>query len=215
MIEKTTDRNIFPLLERGLQERKIELNSCLDVGCGMNPLDEWFRKNAASAQAQYYAIDAHPAVKEGLAQKGITVMTPWDVPANFSSDLVIAAEVIEHVPKDDIAKFVSSLNQWTGKVLALTCPNFADFDVNRKLAKNKELRFVPDHLVDFNAQSTDPSFHKTETTPGMLLDALQKGFPAPEWSVTVYKAWPWLLADIPAGKSYLIYFKLFALVWRN
>jgi len=215
MLEKTTDRNIFPLLERGLLERKISLNSCLDVGCGMNPLDEWFRKNAASADAPYHAIDAHPAVREGLAQRGINAMTPWDVPADFKSDLVIAAEVIEHVPQNEIAAFVTSLEKWTGKVLALTCPNFEDFDASKKLARNKEIRFVPDHLTGFNSNSTDPSFHKTETTPGLLLSALQQGFPAPEWNVTVYKAWPWLLSDIPAGRSYLIYFKLFALAWRN
>ena len=215
MIEITTDRNIFQLLERGLRERNIKLGSCLDVGCGMNPVDEWFRKHAGSPDAPYTAMDAHPSVKEGLKSRGIQVITPWDMPVNFQSDLVLAAEVIEHVKREDIPTFVSSLNKWTGKVLALTCPNFADFDVNSKLAKNKELRFVPDHLPGFDAQSNDPSFHKTDTAPGMLLEYLQKGFPTPEWTVTVYKAWPWLLSDIPAGRSFLVYFKLFALIWRN
>ncbi len=214
-IQSTLAKNIFPLLDNGITSRKLALNSCLDVGCGINPVDDWFYKYATTSDARYHAIDVHPEVKRILSEKGINVMSPSEVPDLFEADLVLAQEVIEHIPPEGVEEFIMRLRKWTGKVLALTCPDFSGLDTVRKLNIDREIRFVPDHLKNFHPDSKDPYMHKFAVTPEILLPLLERAFPAPDWSVYVYKAWPWLLTDIPSGRSYLAYCKIFALVWKN
>lgn len=215
IIQNVEDRQVFQLLSLEAKLRGVSFRSCLDVGCGMNPVEGWFRSYVGLTDAPYYAIDVRPEVKEALKLRNIKVWHPDEVSNDFSVDLVIAQEVIEHILPNDIPEFCSSLRGWTQKALALTCPNFVGFDPTRHCAIEPELRFVPDHLKNFNSQSSDPNIHKTATTAELIQDVLTRTFPDPDWSVNVYRAWPWLLADIPAKKSFFIYFKVFAIVWRN
>lgn len=214
-IHSTIDRNIFPLLQNGILARKLKLESCLDVGCGMNPVDDWFHAYAVNPAARYHAIDVHPDVKRVLSGKGINVMSPAEVPADFQADLVLAQEVIEHIPPQQVDEFVMQLRKWTRKVMALSCPDFSGLDTVKKLSIDRDIRYVPDHLKNFYPDSKDPYMHKFAVTPDLLLPVLQRAFPQPEWSVSVYQAWPWLLTDIPSGKSKLVYSKIFAVVWKN
>ena len=214
-IHSTIDRNIFPLLQNGILSRKLFLLSCLDVGCGMNPVDEWFYDYAGSSKASYHAIDVHPEVKQVLSAKGINVMNPAEVPDNFQADLVLAQEVIEHIHPQQVDAFVMQLKKWTGKVMALTCPDFSGLDTVKKISIDRDIRYVPDHLKNFYPESKDPYMHKFAVTPELLLPILQRAFPEPEWSVSVYQAWPWLLTDIPSGKSKLVYSKIYAVAWKN
>ena len=136
--------------------------------------------------------------------KGINVMTPSEVPESFESDLVLAQEVIEHIPPAEVEAFVMQLRKWTRKVLALTCPDFTGCDTVRKLNIDSDNRYVPDHLKNFHPDSKDPYMHKFAVTPELLLPLLQRAFPAPDWTVCVHRAWPWLLTDIPSGRSYVV-----------
>ena len=170
----------------------------------MNPVDEWFYQYSGASDARYHAIDVHPEVKRVLSQKGINVMTPSEVPESFESDLVLAQEVIEHIPPAEVEAFVMQLRKWTRKVLALTCPDFTGCDTVRKLNIDSDNRYVPDHLKNFHPDSKDPYMHKFAVTPELLLPLLQRAFPAPDWTVCVHRAWPWLLTDIPSGRSYVV-----------
>lgn len=215
-IEETSDRNVLGWIETLSRDAGFTFDSCLDVGCGLNPLVDWFRKaGVASPGAAYYATDAHDEVKAKLAERGVSALKPEELPSGFQADLVIAAEVLEHVTPTEVTHFLEDLRARTRKMLAITCPNFEYFNVERRMANDPELRFVPDHLKDFASRSADPYMHKFATTPAIVGSALSKVFVAPDWRLRVFRAWPWVLTDIPAKRTFLLHFKVFALALRT
>ncbi len=213
-IEELADRHILRLLAETARANGLSFSSCLDIGCGLNPLIDWFRSSGITTDgARYFATDAHDDVLARLQQRGVHAVKPQDLPNDFTADLVIAQEVLEHIPPADVQAFVSNLRDRANSMVALTCPNFELFDTTSHRATEPELRFVPDHLRNFDPKSTHPYMHKLATTPDMV-GGLLTGIFGPDWTVRVFRAWPWRLEDIPAERTFQVYFKVFALAWK-
>ena len=213
-IEELADRHILGLLAETARANGLSFASCLDIGCGLNPLIDWFRSSGITTDdARYFATDAHDDVLTSLRQRGVHAVKPQDLPKDFTADLVIAQEVLEHIPPADVQEFVANLRDRANVMVALTCPNFELFDTTSHRAIEPELRFVPDHLRNFDPKSTHPYIHKLATTPDMV-GGLLTGIFGPDWTVRVFRAWPWRLEDIPAERRFQVYFKTFALAWK-
>ncbi len=214
-IEEVADRHILRLLADTARANGLSFSSCLDIGCGLNPLIDWFRSSGITTEgARYFATDAHDDVLARLQQRGVHATKPDELPKDFTADLVIAQEVLEHVPPQDVADFVANLRDRANMMVALTCPNFEMFDPVSHRAIEPELRFVPDHLRNFDPRSNHPYMHKLATTPDMVGNLLAATFGS-DWTLQVFRAWPWRLEDIPAERAFRVYFKTFALAWRR
>jgi SAM-dependent methyltransferase len=214
-IEELADRTILRLLADTARANGLVFSSCLDIGCGLNPLIDWFRGSGITTEgARYFATDAHDDVLTRLQQRGVYATRPEDLPRDFTADLVIAQEVLEHITPAGVEEFVAGLRDHARKMVALTCPNFEMFDPISNRAIEPELRFVPDHLGNFDPHSTHPYMHKLATTPDMVGGLLARIF-GPDWTLRVFRAWPWRLEDLPAERTFQVYFKTFALAWKS
>lgn len=215
-IEELPDRNIIRLVTETARANGLVFSSCLDVGCGLNPLIHWFQTSGlATANASYSAIEAHDEVIKKLQQRGIDAMKPDAVPEGFCADLVIAQEVLEHVRPGELEGFVANLRNRAKSMVAVTCPNFEMYDPQLHASKEPELRFVPDHLKHFDAASEHPFMHKVATTPELVERLLGPVFTNGGWNLRVFRAWPWMLVDVPARRVFQVYFKVFALAWKS
>lgn len=204
---------VEPLVVDWLRASGAGLESCLDVGCGRNPVNGWFCKVAASPDARFVAADSDPDILAELAGRGLESIDPLATDPAPRCDLVVAKEVIEHLRPEDTSDFLAFCARSTIKVFALTTPNFEYWPKLR--AADRELRFVPDHFPAFNPRSSNPHMHKQEMTPAGLQRDLEVAFPSPAWDVRVFRAWPWTLRDEARGRDFPVTFKIFALCFSR
>lgn len=195
-----------------LRTQAIELGSCLDVGCGRNPIKAWFDKIATGSAPHYLGVDSDRSILDDLAAMGVDAIHPSDMAADASSDLVIAKEVLEHLPTDETTGFLEFCASHTGKLFVLTTPNF-EYWPNLK-AEDRRLRWVPDHFRDYKPKSADPHHHKQAVTPARLDADLRRAFPEPVWDVRVFRAWPWQIRDQARDREWTLWFKIFAVAVR-
>ena len=99
-------------------------------------------------------------------------------------------------------------------MFAMTTPNFEYWDRFRAIDDYQKCRWIPDHARDFKPGSPNPHAHQQEMTPSNLHGYMTEVFPANEWAVSVFRAWPWEISDLARGRSFKMFFKLFALARR-
>jgi hypothetical protein len=212
-IAEFEQHNIEALVVRTIKELRIELGSCLDVGCGKRPVREWFLRIARGPDCRFLATEVDPEIIEVLRAQGVTVVNPSNTELDLTSDLVLAKEVIEHVDPAESEEFLAFCARHTAKLFALTTPNFEYWP--RLKAVDPELRWVPDHFGDFKPTSKDPHDHRQEMTPEVLVRQFSKAFPSDRWRWRVYRAWPWRISDVARKREWTLYFKVFAIAWRS
>jgi hypothetical protein len=215
-ILETTSRNIKPMLRDRATELGIEFESCLDVGCGRSRHDRWFQKFSPSGGSMsYIGLETDPVIVSELLAEGVDVRNPDEAPVtDCESDLTLCIEVVEHLTPQETPGFMEFVAANTRKMMVLTTPNFEYWPGLRPGPDLRELRFVPDHFKGFNPRG-GPHAHKQEMTPQSLSRYLADAFPDDEWDVDVYRAWPWRLEDLSVGRTFEVYFKLFAMVTRR
>jgi hypothetical protein len=198
------------LIERVAASNNIGLQSCLDVGCGRAPVTGWFQ-SIAGKDAPHTGVETDPQIIRVLQERGFDVVNPFTTDRDLSRDLVIAKEVAEHIQKKDAASFFEFCAKNTRKMFAMTTPNFEYWE--RLKPNDKEMRFMPSHMLHFDPDSEDPHVHKQIMTPVSVQKALRRAFGA-GWKIKVYRAWPWRLTDVARSKEWDVYFKIFAIAYK-
>ena len=191
------------------------VNSVADVGCGTRPLYPWVQKMNADGNLSYFGVDVDPAAIAKLEEMGLECISPQDA-ASRTAEVVLAYEVIEHIPEGENDAFWGFLRAITGDILVLTTPNFEGF-VNGTTPEpaRAEMRYVPDHFKDWSPRSTDPHAHKVAFTATSLSDRIQSTFDPAEWDWLVYRAWRWSIIDHATQTVHQHHFKLHSVVWRR
>jgi hypothetical protein len=207
-------KQMYPLVRDVAALKGFEFESCLDIGCGRNPVHAWFEKQEYSSKpSQFAGIDSDPEIVSEMKAKGIDIFHPGEYPEDRRADLVIAKEVLEHIAPEDTSDFLSFCAKKTRKCFAMTTPNFEYWPKRRTAAPNEWCRWIPDHLIYLKPGSSNPHDHQQEMTVDLVNELLVAHFPAPEWNVHVVRAWPWTIVDNVTGNSLIYYFKIFAVAW--
>lgn len=215
-IEEVDNRTVIDLIRALADREQLRFASCLDIGCGRSRYDRWFNNFPyATGPRRYIGLDTDPAIVQELNDEGVDARNPAADAGECRSDLVLCIEVLEHVSADNAIAFLEFAKRQTGKVLALTTPDFEYWEGRKQRPEYKECRWIPDHLPSFNPQNSgDPHVHRHAVTPTLVREYFARVFDADEWRYRVYRAWPWLLRDLSIGVDFTFYFKVFALAWR-
>ena len=171
-------------VSRSLQ---YSLNSCIDIGCGLRPANDWFAK-ISNPGSKFVGVDTDEKIIGELRSRGIDAVSSLNFDRTLVADLVLAKEVIEHLRPTETESFLESCKRSTVKLFALTTPNFEYWRSQRAI--DKGLRWVPDHFKDFRPGSSNPHHHKQEMTPELVAERMRKTFGSDEWSWSVLRTWP-------------------------
>lgn len=233
-IEKEVDgvsavnaKQIPALVKRFAIDNDVCFGSCVDIGGGRARKDLWFQKFSHSVEPKdYTCIETDETIVEELRAQDVDVRHPEDV-GDEKWDLSLALEVIEHVGESETGDLLEFVRSHTRTLVALTTPNVEYWTLDGTGGDNRNvlrlradsnsdgLRFIPDHAHQYDPESLSPHTHKQLFTPGSLRNVLDATFKEDYWGVRVYRAWPWEITDLASDATYMIYFKLFALVWRK
>ena len=96
-----------------------------DVGCGKNPVINYFRNNKFSVYPKRYtALDSDLELTRKLKNIDENIQIKSDInDLNENYDLTIAKEVIEHIPRDACNDFLNQIKKRTRKMISITVPN--------------------------------------------------------------------------------------------
>lgn len=191
------------------------VHSVADVGCGTRPMYPWIQKMNTDGELEYFGVDVDPAAKAKLSEMGLECLSPEEA-AQRRAEVVLAYEVIEHIPEAETDEFWSFLRAMTQDILVMTTPNFEGFkDGIHPTADYSEMRYVPDHFKDWSPTSTDPHAHKVAFTAESLSEQIKSVFDPKEWDWLVYRAWRWSIIDHSTQTVHQHHFKLHSVVWRK
>lgn len=207
------DYTIESYLNTFIRKRGQPLSSCLEIGCGRDPVVDWFCSLTNQPRDSYTAVDTDAEIVSELRKKSINAIGYDEVKMDQKADLVIAKEVIEHNTVEQTKEFLSFCKAKTGQMFALTTPNFEYWPGLKP--SDRHLRFTPDHFRIFSPDRKNPHYHKQEMTPESLNLQLLRTFHEKYWEIRVIRAWPWVLTDCARVATWEIYFKIFALVVRR
>ena len=98
-------------------------------------------------------------------------------------------------------------------IFALTAPNFEYWSNFR--CKDQGMNFMPEHLAYLDPSSKDPHKHKFEVTPGVLANYFGKVFEDDVWSWKIYRAWPYMIQDQARSLSWRVFYKIFAIAYKD
>lgn len=222
------DRSIHSLIKKFSYENGVFFHSCVDVGCGRSRYDRWFMGfDRSRAPKSYLAVETDDDIIDELRADNVDARRPEQTEAQ-QFELSLAIEVIEHLTAQETKPFLEYIRSKSNGLVALTTPNIEYWRVGgptrgnrapatfRVLPPNLGLRWLPDHVPTYDPLSDHGHVHKQLFTPATLRDVLEDVFSETNWSVRVYRAWPWILQDATREDHvFHLYFKLFALVWRR
>ncbi len=204
------DFQIYNKLKEIISLKKTIINSCLDIGCGINPTLNWFKKVFNSTN--FLCVEPDLEIFKRLKDLNIKCIKDLNE-TNELFDLVIAKEVFEHINKEDCISFLKKCKKQTNKIFAMTVPNFENWNENLK-SVDIELRFVPDHFSFFKPTSQNFHDHKLYLTPEILENYLKQVF-NDEWDIQIFRAWPWEIKDMARIRKFNLYFKIFAIIIKK
>ena len=204
-----------PLARWLFQMANHPVNSVADIGCGTRPMYPWIQKMNEDGNLDYFGVDVDPAAKAKLTEMGLECLHP-DEAAKRTAEVVLAYEVIEHIPEADTDEFWGFLKAVTKDILVMTTPNFEGFKNGIYPTEEfAEMRYVPDHFKDWSPTSPDPHAHKVAFTAQSLSDQIRSVFDPKEWDWLVYRAWRWSIIDHSTQTVHQHHFKLHSVVWRK
>jgi hypothetical protein len=211
------ERSVLPMLREHCRQSKLQLESCLDIGCGSTRFDQWVAvAPEISEPRRYVGLEIDDKIRTRLLAEGLDVRHPFtDEGTAADGDLGVALEIIEHLTEEETLPFLREYLARTRKLFVLSTPNCEYWSGPRGSEGYEHLHYMPDHFLDLHAAPSSPHSHKQAFTPQMLSDVMAGSLPDPSWRYRVYRAWPWSLTDLTRPVTYKLYYKLFALAWRE
>lgn len=212
-IGRCRESKLVAFITRFADERDIYFDSLLDVGFGGKPLDQWFANyRRGEAPRRYVGIDTDVAAVDKAKERGALAYRGFNAPFDLRSDLVVAADVLEHLSPAGASALLRSCAANTGKMFALSTTNAGFW---RKSGVNPEhawLKWVPDSVIRCYRDAEDPARIKSTVDAAGVLSLMREAFDAASWEVLVFEAWPWELRDLSSpGGAGVFYLRTFAL----
>jgi len=145
-------------VENILNHFDLGFDTLIDFGCGEHPCKKWRTWRAEQeANWKYIAIDSDPAVQEKLNK----IKTPGVVVCAEAAEaqvilesegrtpVVLATEVIEHLPLDAVTSTLETILSWKPPLLIMTTPNRA---FNKHYQMDEEETRHPDHTKEYTLE---------------------------------------------------------------
>lgn len=200
---------VLPLVKAYCHEFHVSLDSALDIGCGLNPNDQWFKKFEYSTNdALFAAVEPDERIRQRLKDRDITFY-PSLTDVNRRFKLCILTEVLEHIPLEKCGSFLQELEKTIDGIAVISVPNYEHWPTSDLSEHNKQCRWWPD-FAPIKPHSASYHDHKHATTPESVLSLLSNTFSADQYEVRVYRAWPWMIHDLSRNIEFKHYFKVFA-----
>lgn len=204
------------LVQDVAQRHELYFDSLLEVGCGGRPLDSWFsRYSRSECPARYVAVDIDPKVL-GKLQAGRTMAFPgMKLPFDATSDMVVAANVVECVKPDRTHRFLEDCAAATGKLFAMSTINAEGWGRTGASRDLRGLSWVPESIIQCYRDGDDPSRVRHLLNADVVNDLFSKVFPDSDWIVEIRKTGAVDISDVARGQSWRLYSKVLAVAVRR
>ncbi|MCW5733910.1 MAG: class I SAM-dependent methyltransferase [Enhydrobacter sp.] len=210
-ILQTSEPRLIDLVTQIAEQRDLYFDSLLEMGFGRRPLDQWFRRfKRSEVPRRYIGVDPDAAAVEALASRGEMAFAKVHSGFDMTSDLVIAADVLEYLTPSAAESFVKRCASLTSKMFALATLNAEHW--NRKGIRNdfRWVRWVPDSVYEcFPYDNRPGAIHNPVSAP-QVLDLLRAAFDPSKWDLAVYEAHPWEIRELTTGNTARFSLKTFA-----
>jgi 2-polyprenyl-3-methyl-5-hydroxy-6-metoxy-1,4-benzoquinol methylase len=211
-LRQTQESRLLPLVQQAMEDRDLYFDSLLDVGFGSRPLDQWFlRQRRIEAPRRYVGIDQDPKAVEAAVSRNVLAYSGFNAPFDLTSDLVIAADVLEHVAPSSAMSLLKKCASLTTKLFALSTLNARQWSrtgVRRDFGK---LKFLPDSVLQCYRPDDDPARIRNVVDAERVHAMMHEAFDNSEWDIEVYEAWPWEIRDLSGDAEFKCYLKTFAI----
>jgi hypothetical protein len=212
VLRETQETRLLSLVQQALESRDIYIDSLLDVGFGNRPLDQWLvRQKRTEAPRRYVGIDQDPKVVEALAARNVLAFSGFNAPFDLTSDLVIAADVLEYVAPSSAMSLLKKCASLTTKVFALSTLNAKQWSRTGVKRDFPKLRFLPDVVLQCYRPDEDPARIRNIVDAQRVYEMMREAFDDSEWDIEVYEAWPWEIRDLTGDAEFKCHLKTFAL----
>jgi hypothetical protein len=210
-LRQTNESKLLPIVLKTMEERDLYFDSLLDVGFGTRPLDQWFaRQRRTEAPRRYVGIDQDSKAVETAVSRGTLAFVGFNAPFDLTSDLVIAADVLEHVAPSSATSLLKKCASLTTKMFALSTLNARQWTRTGMKRDYTRLKFMPDSVVQCYRPDDDPSRIRNVIDSERVASLMHETFDDREWDVEVYEAWPWEIRDLSGDAEFRCYLKTFA-----
>jgi hypothetical protein len=211
-----TSEVLTDLVQETAERYALYFDSLLEVGCGGRPLESWFSRYARTeCPARYVAVDADPKVLDKLQASRVMAFPGLKLPFDATSDLVVAANVIECIKPDRAKRFVEECAAATGKMFALSTVNAEGWNRAGVASDHRGLGWVPESIVQCYRDADDPNRTRHLLNAGMIAKLFESVFPDPDWIVDIRRTGAVEITDIARGKSWRMYSKVLAVAVRR
>lgn len=204
------------LVQETAERYELYFDSLLEVGCGGRPLESWFsRYSRAECPARYVAVDIDPKVLNKLQASRVMAFPGMKLPFDATSDLVVAANVIECVKPDRAERFLEECAAATGRMFALSTVNAEGWNRAGASREHRGLSWVPESIIQCYRDADDPNRVRHLLSAGLIDTLFSKAFPDTDWIVDIRRTGAVDISDVASGKSWRLYSRVLAVAVRR
>lgn len=212
----TDSEALTDLIQETAAQYELYFDSLLELGCGGRPLESWFSRNARTeCPGRYVAVDIDPKVLKKLQSNGVMAFPGMKLPFDATSDLVVAANVIECVKPDRAQRFLEECAAATGRMFALSTVNAEGWNRSGAASDPRGLSWVPESIIQCYRDGDDPNRVRHLLNAGLIDTLFAAVFPDSDWIVDIRRTGAVDISDVAKGKSWRLYSKVVAVAVRR
>ncbi len=137
------------------------------------------------------------------------------LPFDATSDLVVAANVIECVKPDRAQRFLEECAAATGRMFAMSTVNAEGWNRAGAASDHRGLSWVPESIIQCYRDGDDPNRVRHLLSAGVVDKLFGVVFPDSEWIVDIRRTGAVDISDVARGKSWRLYSKVLAVAVRR
>ena len=208
--------SLTDLVQDVAERHELYFDSLLEVGCGGRPLDSWFsRYSRTECPARYVAVDIDPKVLNKLQANRVMAFPALKLPFDATSDLVVAANVIECIKPDRAERFLQDCAAATGRMFAMSTVNAEGWGRTGVSRDFRGLSWVPESIIQCYRDGEDPNRVRHLLSAGVIDQLFGKVFPASDWIVDIRRTGAVDISDVARDQSWRLYSKVLAVAVRR